>query len=184
MSRTSRTSSLTGLARAGFTELSVAEASLAELQTLIGMPREVWQDDVSVAADPDLALSALVQIARRDPASVRAMMEADEPRRAAWALLGSSSGFGEFFLRHPNWRRLRRPPESFRATASFARQCSRQLTREMALPRLVTSRRGSPCAFGTARCWRELQCSICSASDRPTSSPMLQHLSPTPRGRR
>ena len=102
MSRTSRTSSLTGLARAGFTELSVAEASLAELQTLIGMPREVWQDDVSVAADPDLALSALVQIARRDPASVRAMMEADEPRRAAWALLGSSSGFGEFFLRHPN----------------------------------------------------------------------------------
>ena len=62
MSRVSGMSSLTALARVGFTELSVAEARLEELQTLLGMPRTLWQSGASVAADPDAALDSLVKV--------------------------------------------------------------------------------------------------------------------------
>ena len=101
MSRVSGMSSLTALARVGFTELSVAEARLEELQTLLGMPRTQWQSGASVAADPDAALDSLVKVARRAPEPVREALTHDEGITAAWALLGASLGFGEFFLRHP-----------------------------------------------------------------------------------
>ncbi|MCT9820053.1 bifunctional [glutamine synthetase] adenylyltransferase/[glutamine synthetase]-adenylyl-L-tyrosine phosphorylase [Microbacterium sp. W1N] len=99
MSSTERTSGLTGLARLGFAGLSQADAGLDELAELIGIPRGDLLADVERAADPDEALGALVRIARRDADAVAAAF-----RRAAvplWLLLGASSGFADFYLRHP-----------------------------------------------------------------------------------
>jgi len=101
MSRVPGAFSLTALARIGFTELSAADAGLSELETLLGMPRATWQTAASIAADPDAALAALVRIARRSPDAVRAALARAEQAPAIWALLGASTGFGDFFLRHP-----------------------------------------------------------------------------------
>ena len=102
MSRVPGAFSLTALARIGFTELSSADAGLSELETLLGMPRAGWQTVASIAADPDAALASLVRIARRSPEAVRAALASEEAAPAVWALLGASSGFGDFFLRHPD----------------------------------------------------------------------------------
>lgn len=102
MSRISDASSLTALARMGFTALARAETSLEELQSLLGMPRGQWQPAASLGADPDMALDSLVQIARRSAEPVREALATDAGQQTVWALLGASSGFGEFFLRHPD----------------------------------------------------------------------------------
>ncbi len=99
MSAHARSSSLTGLARAGFSELGQADALLDELSSLVGAPREDLAREAGSAADPDAALSALVRIARRSADEVRGVLER-EPR-AAWSLLGASDGFADFYLRHP-----------------------------------------------------------------------------------
>lgn len=53
-------------------------------------------------ADPDRALSALVQIARRDPSAIRAASADVGTWRALWDIVGASDGFAEFYLRHPD----------------------------------------------------------------------------------
>ncbi|KZE90926.1 bifunctional [glutamine synthetase] adenylyltransferase/[glutamine synthetase]-adenylyl-L-tyrosine phosphorylase [Microbacterium sp. TNHR37B] len=99
MSAHARSSSLTGLARAGFSEFGQADALLDELSSLVGLAREDIAREAERAADPDAALSALVRVARRSADEVRAVLER-EPR-AAWSLLGASEGFADFYLRHP-----------------------------------------------------------------------------------
>ena len=96
-----RSTTLTGLARVGFSRLTEADADLSELEQLIDVPWEELRDAASDAADPDVAVSAILFIARRDPAAVRALRASENGWRALWALLGASSGFGDFFLRHP-----------------------------------------------------------------------------------
>ncbi|RLK49470.1 bifunctional [glutamine synthetase] adenylyltransferase/[glutamine synthetase]-adenylyl-L-tyrosine phosphorylase [Microbacterium telephonicum] len=91
--------SLTALARLGFAELSRADAGLDELAELVGIPRDELVADAARAADPDEALAALVRVARRDAGAVGAAL-----RRASlplWLLLGASTGFADFYLRHP-----------------------------------------------------------------------------------
>lgn len=102
MARVPGTSSLTALARIGFTGLSVADAALEELQELLGMPRVEWQSGAAFAADPDTALDSLLKVARRSPEPVREALAGEAGITAVWALLGASQGFGEFFLRHPD----------------------------------------------------------------------------------
>ena len=101
MSTSERSQSLTHLARIGFSRLAEAEAELAELQELLEVDREALTGPASRAADPDAAVSALTRIARRDAASVRALHGDDAGWRALWALLGTSTGFADFYLRHP-----------------------------------------------------------------------------------
>ena len=98
MSR-ARASSLTLLARQGFTELSRAEELLAELAELVGEDRDSILTHAELAADPDTALEALVMIARRDAGVVRDAVTSRGP--SLWRLLGASRGFAEFYLRHP-----------------------------------------------------------------------------------
>lgn len=100
MTRGSRTVGLTGLARAGFDDLSRADEHLVELAELTGASRDDLVTAAEAAADPDGALSALLSIARRDRDGVRAALQ----RRpaAVWSLLGASPGFAEFYLRHPS----------------------------------------------------------------------------------
>ncbi|MEU1970447.1 bifunctional [glutamine synthetase] adenylyltransferase/[glutamine synthetase]-adenylyl-L-tyrosine phosphorylase [Microbacterium sp. NPDC019599] len=101
MSATERSSALTGLAKLGFGELGAAEALLLELEEALGLDRDELTDVIAVAADPDAALGALARIARRDPAPVRALQRDAAGWRSLWALLGASTGFGDFYLRHP-----------------------------------------------------------------------------------
>jgi glutamate-ammonia-ligase adenylyltransferase len=101
MSTSERSQSLTHLARIGFSRLAEAESELVELQDLLGVERDVLTAPASRAADPDAAVSALTRIARRDAASVRALHADDSGWRALWALLGTSTGFADFYLRHP-----------------------------------------------------------------------------------
>jgi len=101
MSASDRPASLTPLARLGFSRLTEAESLLDELSGLIDAPREALLEGAADAADPDEALHAVARLARRDAAPVRRARERPPAWRALWALLGASTGFGEFFFRHP-----------------------------------------------------------------------------------
>ena len=99
MSGGERASGRTTLARDGFSELGDADRLLTELSDAVGMPREEILVGAASAADPDAALSALARIARRDPAAVGSALRRVGP--TLWLLLGASSGFAEFYQRHP-----------------------------------------------------------------------------------
>ncbi|MFE5408872.1 bifunctional [glutamine synthetase] adenylyltransferase/[glutamine synthetase]-adenylyl-L-tyrosine phosphorylase [Microbacterium sp. NPDC056569] len=101
MSASDRPGSLTPLARLGFSRLADAEDLLDELAALIDAPRDALLEGAVDAADPDEALHALARLARRDAAPVRRAREQPAAWRALWALTGASTGFGEFFFRHP-----------------------------------------------------------------------------------
>jgi glutamate-ammonia-ligase adenylyltransferase len=101
MSTSERSSALTELARFGFGDLAEAESLLAELEGTLGFERDILTEHAALAADPDAALGALARVARRDAGPVRALQLDPQGWRALWALLGASTGFGDFYLRHP-----------------------------------------------------------------------------------
>jgi len=101
MSTSERSSALTALARQGFTRLAEADQLFGELEECLGLTREQLGAHADVAADPNGALEALARIARRDPEPVRALFAPHGAARSAWTLLGASTGFGQFYLRHP-----------------------------------------------------------------------------------
>ncbi|WP_312169919.1 bifunctional [glutamine synthetase] adenylyltransferase/[glutamine synthetase]-adenylyl-L-tyrosine phosphorylase [Microbacterium sp.] len=100
MARTDDSVSLSALARLGFAELSDAAANLAELAGLLGVDRATVLDG-AVAADPDTAVDGMLRVARRDAAPVAALFSDADARRSAWRVFGASTGFADFFLRHP-----------------------------------------------------------------------------------
>ncbi|HEX5858322.1 MAG TPA: bifunctional glutamine-synthetase adenylyltransferase/deadenyltransferase, partial [Microbacterium sp.] len=102
MSSNDRSSALTGLARLGFSSLGEAEAQLTELAETTGLSRELLTADAATAGDPDAGVRGMVRVARRDADAVREVLEDDRGRRALWALLGASTGFADFYLRHPD----------------------------------------------------------------------------------
>ena len=97
-----RSTALTALARTGFSRLAEADAGLGELAQLTGAERADAMALAQRVADPDRALAALVQIARRDPAAIRAAAGDAGTWRALWDIVGASDGFAEFYLRHPD----------------------------------------------------------------------------------
>jgi len=100
MSSGERTSSLTDLARMGFGDLAAADGLLDELTGLVRLPRSTVLAHADLAADPDEALGALVRIARRDAVAAGRALSAVGP--SLWRLLGASTGFADFYLRHPD----------------------------------------------------------------------------------
>lgn len=111
-----RASSLTQLARLGFSRFDEAEDQLAELGGLVGLDREILIADAVNAADPDEALAGLVRIARRRDQAVRDVLQDARGREVAWRLLGASRGFADFYLRRPE--RLAGLPEAGRRLPS------------------------------------------------------------------
>ncbi len=101
MSAEDRAGGLTSLARLGFSRLGEAHALLVELAETTGMPTAALSAGASAAADPDGALVAAVRLVRRDSAVAGAALADPGIARALWALLGASTGFADFYLRHP-----------------------------------------------------------------------------------
>jgi len=96
-----RSTALTALARIGFSRLAEADARLGELEELAGASRMDTTALAQRVADPDRALSAIVQIARRNADAVRSCARDAGAWRALWDIVGASDGFAEFYLRHP-----------------------------------------------------------------------------------
>jgi len=99
MSAGERTSVRTVLARDGFGDIGEADTLLSELADALAIPRATILDGADGAADPDAALAGLARIVRRNPTAVADAL----PRvgRVLWLLLGASTGFADFYLRHP-----------------------------------------------------------------------------------
>ncbi|WP_349897953.1 bifunctional [glutamine synthetase] adenylyltransferase/[glutamine synthetase]-adenylyl-L-tyrosine phosphorylase [Parafrigoribacterium soli] len=93
-------STLTELARIGFAQLSAAAELLSELD------EHLTADDLlpffAESADPDQALRLLVALLRDSPKPVVSLFVAEGGGQRLIRLLGASSGFGEFFHRHPD----------------------------------------------------------------------------------
>ncbi|WES65385.1 bifunctional [glutamine synthetase] adenylyltransferase/[glutamine synthetase]-adenylyl-L-tyrosine phosphorylase [Microbacter sp. GSS18] len=96
-----RSSSLTQLARLGFGRLAEADQLLTEVSDATGIDREALCRRSPIAADPDAALLALERVVRRNPAALAPLGTDADAWSALWALLGASSGFADFYLRHP-----------------------------------------------------------------------------------
>ncbi|WP_394768141.1 bifunctional [glutamine synthetase] adenylyltransferase/[glutamine synthetase]-adenylyl-L-tyrosine phosphorylase [Lacisediminihabitans sp.] len=91
---------LTDLARLGFAELDEAASQLAELgQTHQTAGLVAFFAD---AANPDQALSALMELMRQSPTEVGALLAREDSAHRLVRVLGASSGLAEFFRRHPN----------------------------------------------------------------------------------
>ncbi|MGV2983791.1 bifunctional [glutamine synthetase] adenylyltransferase/[glutamine synthetase]-adenylyl-L-tyrosine phosphorylase [Microbacterium sp. AGC85] len=100
MARSDSTSSLSSLAKIGFTELRAAAEVLDELSTLVGIERAALVDG-AVCADPDGAAAGMVRVARRDPIALQQVLRDEEARAVCWRVFGASTGLADFFLRHP-----------------------------------------------------------------------------------
>lgn len=93
MSRTPST--LSELARIGFTELTAARDQLE------GFPPRLHAM-FRVAADPDRALRLLLRLSERAPTQLESLIADDATAERLIRVLGASSGIGEFFARRPD----------------------------------------------------------------------------------
>lgn len=94
-------SAIARFAKLGLAEPEKAAATLAEFPRLQSHAQFV--DELSLAADPDLALSTtLAWCAQADERLVSLWLE-DAGLRARWLLVtGSSNAFGQFLMKHPH----------------------------------------------------------------------------------
>ncbi|MEF2977926.1 bifunctional [glutamine synthetase] adenylyltransferase/[glutamine synthetase]-adenylyl-L-tyrosine phosphorylase [Subtercola sp. YIM 133946] len=92
---------LTELARVGFSELTRAQTDLEVASGLGEVSLADLLASLRLTADPDQALTYLVKLLRL-PESPAVGLLGDEPSRTRLLrVVGLSSGFGDFFLRHP-----------------------------------------------------------------------------------
>jgi glutamate-ammonia-ligase adenylyltransferase len=107
-----RTSLSGWLARMGFADVPRAERELAALGiTSEGHPVLAA---AAQAADPDLALAGLAQIAERDPGLIRALSADPALRERLSAVLGVSKAMADHLVRHPEDLAVLRGPEASR----------------------------------------------------------------------
>ena len=92
-------STLTELARAGFSQLARASLELERVEADLETPGLL---DLFVhAADPDLALQTVGRLLSAHPDSVRPLLTTPGSADRLLRVLGASRGLGEFFLRRP-----------------------------------------------------------------------------------
>ncbi|MCU1476247.1 MAG: bifunctional [glutamine synthetase] adenylyltransferase/[glutamine synthetase]-adenylyl-L-tyrosine [Subtercola sp.] len=92
---------LTELARIGFSELTRAQADLDVATSLgeVGLPELLAS--LQLTADPDQALMYLVRLLRLPATPTVELLQAEATRTRLLRVVGMSSGFGDYFLRHP-----------------------------------------------------------------------------------
>jgi glutamate-ammonia-ligase adenylyltransferase len=96
-----RSLGLSELARFGFVDLSGTIGKLDELVKLVGDSGRSALAALGVAADPDQALVALLNLATAQPAKTKALLKKDDSARRLCALLGASTALTDFIMRHP-----------------------------------------------------------------------------------
>ncbi|HEY0934919.1 MAG TPA: bifunctional [glutamine synthetase] adenylyltransferase/[glutamine synthetase]-adenylyl-L-tyrosine phosphorylase [Trebonia sp.] len=107
-----RTSLAGWLARTGFTDVPRAERELAALA--ITGPDHPVLAALGRAADPDLALAGLAQVAERDSGLIRALGGDHTFRTRLTAALGVSKALADHLVRHPEDTALLRGPDAAR----------------------------------------------------------------------
>ena len=96
----------------GFADIPRAERELAALG-ITGEDNPVLAASAQ-AADPDLALAGLAQIAERDPRLIRTLSEVPELRLRLSAVLGVSKAMADHLVRHPEDIAVLRGPDATR----------------------------------------------------------------------
>jgi glutamate-ammonia-ligase adenylyltransferase len=93
---------LSELARFGFVDLGSTMAKLDQLVKLVGDPGRSALAALGATADPDQALNALLFLAESNTAKIKALLKKDDSARRLCLLLGASSAFTDFLMRHPS----------------------------------------------------------------------------------
>lgn len=96
-----RTLGLSELARFGFVDLSGTIGKLDELVKLVGDSGRSALATLGLAADPDQALNALLNLATAQQAKTKALLKKEDSARRLCALLGASSALTDFIMRQP-----------------------------------------------------------------------------------
>src|SRR6056300_857835 len=110
MSRTP--SPLSSLAKAGFARLGEARDRLDA--------QDFSAEDFSGAAEPDLSLKTVADLAEKEPSRFRKLWSDSDHRESLVLLAGASSGLGEFLKRHPDqWDLLHKPLRSLRSDTEY-----------------------------------------------------------------
>ena len=97
-------STLTELARAGFSHLNRASLELQAVEADLEIPGLLSL--FAHAADPDLALHTVGRLLSAHPDSVRRLLTSPRSADRLLRVLGASRGLGEFFLRRPDSLRV------------------------------------------------------------------------------
>ena len=119
-----RTTAAAQLARLGFADPARAERLLADVPAVVADGSAGLIDAFALAADPDLALTALTRLPQ-DGEMIAALREDAGLRARLIAVLGASAALGDHLARHPgHWRVLRDedglgPPEPAQVRASL-----------------------------------------------------------------
>jgi glutamate-ammonia-ligase adenylyltransferase len=120
-----RTTAAAQLARLGFADPARAERLLADVPAVMADGSAGLIDAFALAADPDLALTALTRMPQ-DGEMIAALREDAGLRTRLIAVLGASAALGDHLARHPgHWRVLRDgdgllfPPEPAQVRASL-----------------------------------------------------------------
>src|SRR3712207_3179316 len=92
---------LSDLARLGFSDLGGVRGKLEELEALVGTGEELLPLFGGVA-DPDQALDELLRLARRHPAEVTTALSSAGAARRLLLVLGASTGLADFLSRRPD----------------------------------------------------------------------------------
>jgi len=93
---------LSDLARLGFTELGEVHARVVELENLTGASADVLLPLFGAVGDPDAALTSVLALARRHPEKLTPVLGAEDAARRLLLVLGASDGLAEFLQRHPD----------------------------------------------------------------------------------
>lgn len=101
MSQLERPTSLSGLARFGFTELAKAMVNLEELVSIIGDPARPYLASLAASQNPDQALVHTVRLARGNPAQIKRLLKREDSAKRLALLTGASVALAEFVETHP-----------------------------------------------------------------------------------
>ena len=96
-----RSLGLSELARFGFVDLTGTIGKLDQLVKLVGDSGRSALAALGLAADPDQALVALLNLAEAQPAKTKSLLKKEDSARRLCGLLGASTALTDFIMRHP-----------------------------------------------------------------------------------
>ena len=145
-----RTSLPGWLARMGFADVPRAERELGAL-AITGEDHPVLAA-CAQAADPDLALAGLGQIAEREPSLIKALSEDAALRGRLCAVLGVSRAMADHLIRHPEDLAALRGPEASRRpdVAAVREELLRAVAADPAAAEPVAGQAAAPAGPATA----------------------------------